>query len=195
MAWHSNSLVIGYHGCDKAIGTQIVNGSIPFVRSATKHDWLGQGIYFWEADDVRALEWAQWKHSRGQCPEPFVIGAILDLGYCFDLLARENLDVLAATHSAYVASQLAAGLPIPKNEDSPKGASQNKVMRYLDCAVINYLHDSMAARRPPVPSFDSVRGLFVEGKPAYPGAEIFSLTHAQISILNEKCIKGVFLLR
>lgn len=195
MAWHSNSLVIGYHGCDRTIGTQIVNGTIPFARSTTKHDWLGQGIYFWEADDVRALEWARWKNSMGQCPDPFVIGAILDLGRCFDLLVRENLELLADTHAAYVRSQGAAGLPIPVNKDSPKGASQNRVMRYLDCAVINYLHDSMAAQNPPVEPFDSVRGLFVEGKPAYPGAEIFSLTHAQIAVLNEKCIKGIFFLR
>ena len=122
-----------------------------------------------------------------------MIGAIIDLGNCFDLLVRENLEVLAETHSAYVASQVAAKLPIPENRDSPKGASQNKVMRFLDCAVINYLHDSMAARG--IDPFDSVRGLFVEGKPVYPGAEIFSLTHAQIAILNEKCIKGVFLPR
>jgi hypothetical protein len=185
--------VIGYHGCDRTVGKQIVNGDIPFARSTEKHDWLGQGIYFWEADEVRALEWAQWKHKMGQCPDPYVIGAIIDLGNCFDLLVRENLEILADAHSAYVASQLAAKLPIPVNKDSPRGASQNKVMRYLDCAVINYLHDSMAARS--IEPFDSVRGLFVEGKPVYPGAEIFSLTHAQIAILNEKCIKGVFLPR
>jgi hypothetical protein len=172
---------------------QIVNGSIPFARSTEKHDWLGQGVYFWEADEVRALEWALWKSKVGQCPDPFVIGAIIDLGNCFDLLVRENLDILAQTHAAYVASQQAAKLPIPVNKDSPKGASQNKVMRFLDCAVINYLHDSMAAQS--MEPFDSVRGLFVEGQPAYPGAEIFSLTHAQIAVLNEKCIKGVFLPR
>ena len=110
----------------------------------------------------------------------------------YDLLVRENLDILAQTHAAYVASQQAAKLPIPI-KDSPKGASQNKVMRFLDCAVINYLHDSMAAKS--MPPFDTVRGLFVEGQPAYPGAEIFSLTHAQIAVLNERCIKGVFLPR
>jgi hypothetical protein len=101
MPWSASSLVIGYHGCDRSIGMQIVSGAIPFTRSTEKHDWLGQGIYFWDADEVRALEWARWKSKVGQCPDPFVVGAIIDLGRCFDLLVRENLDILAQTHTAW----------------------------------------------------------------------------------------------
>jgi|SRR5215813_8274742 len=184
------SLVVGYHGCDRSVGERIVAGEIPFERSTGKFDWLGEGIYFWDSDEQRALEWAQWKHSVGQIADPYVIGAIFTLGNCLDLTVRENLELLAATHSAYVTAQEASGLPIPINRDSPKGASQNKVMRALDCAVINFLHSSMAAQGQP--PFDTVRGLFVEGGPVYPGAEIYRLTHAQIAVLNEKCVRGVF---
>lgn len=190
MAHGYSSLVVGYHGCERDVGDRIVRNELPFARSTGKYDWLGEGIYFWDSDERRALEWAKWKHSIGQIKDPCVIGAIFTLGNCFDLTVRENLDVLAATHAAFVGSQQSAGLPIPVNKDSPKGASQNKVMRALDCAVINFLHSSMARdKRPP---FDTVRGVFVEGKPVYPGAEIYSLTHAQISVLNEGCIRGVF---
>lgn len=182
--------MVGYHGCERAVGEGIVAGKIPFERSSGKYDWLGQGIYFWDSDEQRALEWAKWKQSVGAIKDPCVVGAIFTLGNCFDLTIRENLDLLADIHSAYVTAQEASRLPIPLNRDSPKGASQNKVMRALDCAVINFLHTTMAALgRPP---FDSVRGLFVEGAPVYPGAEIYRLTHAQIAVLNENNIRGVF---
>jgi hypothetical protein len=184
------SLVVGYHGCDRAVGAQIVSGTAPFQRSTGKFDWLGEGIYFWDSDEQRALEWAQWKQGMGLVKDPYVIGAIFTLGNCLDLTIRDNLELLGATYTAFVAAQNAAGLPIPENKDSPKGASQNKVMRALDCAVINFLHKTMADNNEP--PFDTVRGVFVEGKPIYLGAEIFSLTHAQIAILNEKNIRGVF---
>jgi hypothetical protein len=184
------SLVVGFHGCERAIGEKIVAGELPFERSTGKFDWLGEGIYFWDSDEQRALEWAQWKQSVGAINDACVIGAIFTLGNCFDLTIRENLDLLADIHAAYVTAQQAAGLPIPVNKDSPRGASQNKVMRALDCAVINFLHTTMAAQgKPP---FDTVRGLFVEGGPVYPGAEIYRLTHAQIAVLNDKNIRGVF---
>lgn len=189
----ATGFVLGYHGCDRSIGHKIVSGELPFTHSEKSYDWLGHGIYFWESDRQRALEWAQWKNRAGACPNPFVIGAVLDLQSCFDLLERQNLDLLSETYKAFVESQEAAGLPLPTNKDSAKGASKNKVMRHLDCAVINHLHRTMAERK--LKPFDSVRGLFVEGQPAYAGSEIFSLTHAQIAIRNEACIKGVFLPR
>lgn len=189
----ATGFILGYHGCDRDIGHQIVHGELPFTHSEKSYDWLGHGIYFWESDQQRALEWAQWKNKIGDCPKPFVIGAVLDLQKCFDLLERENLDVLSETYTAFVETRLSAKLPLPRNLNSPKGASQNKVMRHLDCAVINHLHATMAAGS--IQPFDSVRGLFVEGSPAYEGGEIYRMTHAQIAIRSDSCIKGVFLPR
>ncbi|MCL2716664.1 MAG: hypothetical protein FWD68_19420 [Alphaproteobacteria bacterium] len=186
----SSSIVIGYHGCEREVGDRIVRGDAWFVPSKTRYDWLGTGIYFWESDEQRAREWAEEKKSRGQIREPCVIGAVIDLGKCLDLTLRENLDLLAATHGLYVADHVLTGLPLPTNRDSPKGTSQNKVMRALDCAVINFLHSFMEVvnDRP----FDTVRGVFVEGARVCPGAEIYRLTHVQLAVLNERCILGVF---
>jgi hypothetical protein len=189
----AHGFVLGYHGCDRDVGIKLVNGDIPFTHSEKDYDWLGHGIYFWESDPRRALEWAQWKNSVGHCPNPCVIGAVLDLGHCFDLVERENLDILSETFDAFAESRISAGLPLPRNEDSSKGASRNKVMRRLDCAVINHLHKTLDENE--LRPFDSVRGLFVEGEPAYEGGEIYRLTHCQIAIRNEACIKGVFFLR
>jgi len=155
-----------------------------------RYDWLGKGIYFWESDEQRAREWAEEKQSRGLIREPCVIAAVIDLGNCLDLTLRKYLDLLAGAHGAYVAAQTLAEVAIPTNRDSPKGGSQNKVMRVPDCAVINYLNDLMEEEkgRP----FDTVRGLFVEGPRVYEGAEIYRLTHVQLAVLNEKCIIGAF---
>jgi len=103
---------------------------------------------------------------------------------------RESLDLLGATHGAFVDSVMSGGQEIPTNEDSPKDGNRNKVRRALDCAVINFLHDSMELKRQR--SFDTVRGVFAEGARIYPGAEIYRLTHVQVAVLNEKCIIGAF---
>jgi len=44
-------------------------------------------------------------------------------------------------------------------------------------------------------NFDSARGLFTEGCPAFPGAGIQKKNHIQICIRNNNCIKGFFLPR
>jgi hypothetical protein len=43
--------------------------------------------------------------------------------------------------------------------------------------------------------FDSVRGVFIEGQPLYPGAGFHDKNHIQICIRNPNCIKGLFLPR
>ncbi|WP_234851529.1 hypothetical protein [Sinorhizobium meliloti] len=81
--------VLGYHGCDKAVGMAALNGASPLLPSEKAYDWLGSGIYFWENDPERALEWATQKAESGAYKEPFVLGAIIDLGNCLDLITRK----------------------------------------------------------------------------------------------------------
>ena len=59
------------------------------------------------------------------CKEPFVVGAIISLGNCFDLTRRSNLDILASAYSGFEAvaggvlkgSFPAKGLRYPKEEE------------------------------------------------------------------------------
>jgi hypothetical protein len=44
-------------------------------------------------------------------------------------------------------------------------------------------------------AFDSVRGVFWEGKPLYPNAGFAEKNHIQICVCNPNCIKGYFLPR
>jgi hypothetical protein len=54
----------------------------PFKPSDNKYDWLGQGIYFWEANPLRGLEFATEaaKREPSRIKEAFVIGAIINWG-------------------------------------------------------------------------------------------------------------------
>lgn len=162
-------------------------------KSDQKHDWLGAGTYFWESDSQRALEWAEEKRQFKLCNVPFVVGAVIDLGNCLDLTLRSNLDLLERVHADFAAAQKQAGFPMPENKDSPRVKSKNKVMRTLDCAILNYVHEMN--RQAGLEDFDTVRGVFVEGLPAFAGSEIYRKTHIQIAVRNESCIKAVFLPR
>lgn len=55
------AFVLGYHGCDKEVGEQILAGKADFkTNEENTWDWLGHGIYFWENNPKRAKEWAQF---------------------------------------------------------------------------------------------------------------------------------------
>lgn len=69
----------------------------------------------------------------------------------------------------------------------------DKVIRELDCQVIEHLHERMRLKG--VKPYDSVRGVFIEGTPIYEDAGFYDKTHIQICIRNPNCIKGLFIPR
>ena len=75
-------------------GTTVTTGASPLLPSEKAYDWLGSGIYFWENDPERALEWAIQKAEAGAYKEPFVVGAIIDLGNCLDLITRKYVPLI-----------------------------------------------------------------------------------------------------
>ena len=82
-----SNLVVGFHGCDKSVVDAVIAGKTELLASKNDYDWLGNGIYFWENNEERAWQWAKAlaKRKISQVKEPAVVGAIIDLGYCFDL--------------------------------------------------------------------------------------------------------------
>ena len=88
---HKYNLIIGFHGCDEKIRDKIVACSTTMEPSDNDYDWLGHGLYFWENNQERALEWAQLlkenpQSGKSKITTPAVLGAVIDLGYCLDLL-------------------------------------------------------------------------------------------------------------
>ena len=73
----------------------------------------------------------------------------------------------------------------------PKNSGKNdRPLRRLDCAVIERFHKMNKDLNRP--AYDSVRGIFVEGKAIYPDSGILEKTHIQICVRNPNCIKGYF---
>ena len=176
--------ILAYHGCDRAIGERILKNQEQVSVSENEYDWLGAGAYFWENSPARALEWARFvqKHPqnfRHKIQKPFVVGAIIDPGNCLDLTDAESLTIVSSGFELLKKSMHEAGVSLPKNVPSHDGDS-DLVKRYLDCAVINFVHEIRAQEK--LPAFDTVRGTFTEGNALYPGAKIMAKTHGQICI-------------
>lgn len=182
------SFVLGYHGCDAETARKVVNREERLRASDKKYDWLGPGVYFWESDPSRALEWAVLAKTRGRIETPAVVGAVIDLGNCLDLLNRENIELVRDAHKLFVEEQQRSGLTIPSNK-SLAGEPEN-ILRFLDRAVIQFLHDIFDAGGEA--AFDSVRGLFPEGEELYEGAGFRDRNHIQIAVCNPELILGLF---
>jgi hypothetical protein len=186
-------LLIGFHGCDKSIRDEIIKGKTPLIASENLYDWLGNGVYFWENNQQRALEFAKELQNlnREKIKHPAVLGAIIDMGFCLDLLDTEYLKLISESHSNLTDSFTSLGLIMPVNKTV--GNSKDLLLRNLDRAVIENLHKQRTLKN--LSSFDSVRGVFIEGKPLYDGAGFHEKNHIQICIRNPNCIKGFFVPR
>ena len=172
--------IIAYHGCDEALADRVLRTGETLKVSENDYDWLGSGIYFWEFGPDRAMAWAEELHRRfpKRVAKPAVLGAVIQLGSCFDLLDTRHTAVLKLAHENYLQ---AAPRPLPVN----KG-----LMHRLDCAVINYglpwiekLWNS---------EFQTVRGVFQEGQPVFAGSDIREKSHIQIAVRDPSCILGYF---
>jgi len=182
-------LILGFHGTDKSIVDKIISSSTDDLEPKINiYDWLGNGIYFWDNSPSRAMEWAieLSKKENPTVKEPAVIGAIIDLGYCLDLLDSKNFELLKKGHEILSATLTASDTPMPRN----RGRNEDLALRELDCAVIEPLHGFL--NKTGEKEFDSARGVFWEGNPLYEGAGFKDKNHIQICVKNINCIKGYF---
>lgn len=188
-----SNLIIGFLGCDKSIAYKVLSGEENLIASTNDYDWLGNGIYFWENNETRAFQYAQdlMKRKGTSVKEPAIIGAVIDLGYCMDLTDSLYLDELKEAYNMLSESCKIMEIPLPENSDI--GNSTDKLMRRLDCAVIQTAHqiNKDADER----EYDSVKGVFWEGAPLYSDAGFTEKNHIQICVRNPNCIKGIFLPR
>ncbi|HEY4240105.1 MAG TPA: hypothetical protein VGM88_09830 [Kofleriaceae bacterium] len=176
--------IVAYHGCDFDTGERLLAGE-PFRQSQNDYDWLGEGIYFWEYGADRALKFAHDQQRRGKVARPAIVGALLQLGHCFDLMDSRFTDELPVAYRLVKEAYALAGRPLPANG----GKTPDKLLRRRDCAVLNFY---LKLQREGGDAFDSVRCGFVEGPPAFPGSGIRHRSHVQIAIRNPACVLGVF---
>ena len=180
--------VLGYHGCDAELGESVLRGERYLNSSSNDYDWLGKGIYFWENNPTRALNWAEQvqldpKLSKTKIKNPFALGAIINLGNCLDLMESDSIRILKQAYSDYKAFLGRYGLDLPKN-------SVDRGQRKLDCAVVNFMHD-IREEEGEIP-FESVRALFPEGEDFYESSGFRDKTHVQLAVRDERNIIAYF---
>ena len=181
--------IIAFHGCDQSVFEDVLYNHGSLKVSKNDYDWLGNGIYFWENNIKRAWEWAEngAKAKNSNIHEPAVIGAVIDLGLCLDLVNSYHIARLKEQYMLLRAEVEFAEGRMPENRFTKSG---QLLLRNLDCAVIEHLHEDRKSKneRP----YDSVRGVFLEGNAIYENSGFREQTHIQLCIRNPNCIKGYF---
>ncbi|MGB7159698.1 MAG: hypothetical protein WBD40_16645 [Tepidisphaeraceae bacterium] len=185
------SYALGFHGCDVVLAERVFAGKAHLNRSKNDFDWLGEGIYFWENSPARAFQYATElkENPRRKGPRvktPAVVGAVIELGYCLNLLDAEFLDLLRESHDDLKALHDTIEVPLPKN----KRIGDDLPLRRLDCAVINFMHQTRQERG--LAPFDTVRAAFAEGGALFPDSGITAKHHIQLCVRRRSCIKGYF---
>lgn len=182
-------IVLGYHGCNTDASIQFAAdlfngraGVADWKHSVNEYDWLGHGIYFWEHGPDRARSWAGETGS--------VIGAVIQLGRCFDLTDIRYTSLLREAYNYTVAVYSEDGLSLPVNR------GRDLKLRDLDCLIINRMmnavdEDFLSAGQSGF-GYQTVRCPFEEGEPVFPGAMLRSQTHIQLSVRDPSCILGIF---
>ena len=176
--------VLAYHGCDLSTARRLLEGE-PFTPSTNAYDWLGHGIYFWEHGADRAWRYAQRMTAQGKFESPAVVGALVGLGRCVDLLDTDYTHQLRDFYMDWRQAMMETGQPVPANQ----GRTPERKARYLDCAVLNTYLAGMRLRGK---VFDTVRGVFQERVAAFEGSGIRLESHIQIAVRSPEVILGVF---
>ena len=165
--------VVGYHGTSRAAAEAILDEG--FKASSNRFDWLGDGVYFFQDQPSRAQQWAEERYGS----DGVVLEAEIDLTDCMDLLDLSWFALVSEAHDAVVASHRSARLRLPKQEGLAHG---------LDRLVINYAVGVLYDRGL---NIRSVRGVFAEGRPAFPGSALLDRAHIQIAVRDPAAIVKV----
>jgi hypothetical protein len=104
---------------------------------------------------------------------------------CLDLFSSTGIKFVKDAYADFKIYVKRSGGEMPQN----KGGA-DLLQRRLDCAVINHIH--AVRKSAELPPFETVLGVFIEGKPIYETSGFFEKTHIQICVRFRKNIKAVF---
>jgi len=180
-AFDYDRTVVAFHGTNRATADRLVDGE-PFGPSTNDDDWLGHGIYLWEYAPQQAWWWAKRRYGD----QAAVVGALVRLGRCVDLLDPSNAELLLAAHADLDRSLRNNKQRLPRNANNHK---------YLDCAVFNWLYLNLdeAGRRA-----ESCRAAFVPSLPVkrlWDRSGIFRGAHIQLCVREPNNIAAVWPVR
>ncbi|MBZ0273964.1 hypothetical protein K8I61_18135 [bacterium] len=185
MVFDYDRTVVAFHGTRKRVAEKLVDGA-PFGPSENDDDWLGHGIYFWEYAPQQAWAWAEDRFGK---TEAAVVGSLIRLGRCLDLLDPGNAVILKATHDKLASVLNASGKRLLQNANKHK---------FRDCAVFNYLFQKLEDEGLAI---ESTRAVFVPLKSGgklprvWPRSGVFQNAHIQLSVRAPANILAVWPVR
>lgn len=171
--------IVAYHGTTAYQADRLVAGH-PFKPSDNSDDWLGHGVYFWEYAPKQAWWWAE---KFKKLEKPAVVGAMIRLGNCFDLLDPANVQSLEALHAAMMQKWHQTDAEIPENGNQHKN---------LDCAIFNHYYSLAGEASRPI---DTARAVYVpteSAKRVWKRSWIYEEAHIQICVRNQQNILAVW---
>lgn len=175
--------VVGFHGTLRETALAIVTGERSFKHSKNADDWLGHGVYFWEYAPRQAWKWAAQRYKKSKKPVA-VLGTMIRLGHCFDLLDPINVESLKKLHEQMKKDLERNGSSIPKNFNAKKK---------LDCATFQYAYAALEEENEPV---DTCRAVYVptQGKDRlWDRSWLYHETHIQLCVRKPESILGCWL--
>lgn len=205
-------MILAYHGCDITTRDDLVSGKTKSLNpSKNPYDWLGDGVYFYEADSERALQYA--KYSAEHCElhltakaigTPAVVGVVLDVTRWLDITTQAGIKHVTTALATVKSGFKESGTAMPENRPAFEGDKEN-LHRALDRIVFESLHsmrslsqqraieagnaEQIAAYSP----FQAVRGAFTQGQAISDHSAIHGQSHIQIALRDNSCVLGWFL--
>jgi hypothetical protein len=174
--------VVGFHGTTAAVAERLVDGG-DFAPSSKSYEWLGKGIYFWEYAAKQAWWWTR-DHKKN--PRPAVVGAMIRLGNCLDLLDPENVRWLRQAHDAMIKNWRLTKAPIPRNVRDRKS---------LDCAVFDVIYKRSDSAPTPIETSRAVYVPTNRAKRVWPGSWIYEEAHIQVCVRDPQNILALWHVR
>lgn len=195
-AWPAKR-VIGYHGTTERNADLILADG--FALSENSWDWLGRGVYFFEAAPSMALQWAVDYIRRKQLNDmPAVLSAEIDLSSSIDLLddvwddaikeAAEKLERdgrCERQHGLRLRSTKSRKAVVVCDYEMPPDSNRRN---HCDCQVINAVWGDAKDRGF---TASSIRAPFVLGRQLFSNSYLFNESHVQIAVIDQACLRDI----
>ena len=132
--YHSPEIVIGYHGCDLSVAEKVLSGTTGLNASENIHDWLGNGIYFWEGSHDKALEWTEKGAKINEIPRPEIGQRIFT--------ARRSRGISQAELGKKIGATLRAISYYERETDNISASTLKKIAEALGITTTDLLGES-----------------------------------------------------
>lgn len=192
--------IVGFHGTRQSVAESLVLGKGDWLVSKNDHDWLGNGVYFWEHAPRQAWWWADRIKKRKQKSknpderkkwgeDTAVLGAMIRLGTCLDLLDPPVSSLMKKWYDLYSEEATRAKVVLPRN-------TMHK--RFLDCRVFEFAYEQARVMGQTIQSSRGVYAPTDAKLRLWPGSWLAEGAHVQVCVRPDAikaCILGVWLVR